>query len=211
MSDSNGLMIFSKFDQFLREVLKLPTAVFEGPSFGYTENSVRTCFSQQVSSTLERTEELSCSPILGFPSPVGAEIAKWLLQHPMGSVATTGVSLGEGTFIPFPRGNLQAQQWGSLNPPWVGVENPAVKTTGGPHTPSQLGPILLYPHSLLLALLECHLAVPPALRCSTDWCSLGTSGTYALGTENLLYGTFMAPIAGGTHLPPVLLPIGLGP
>uniref|UniRef100_H9GK86 Uncharacterized protein n=1 Tax=Anolis carolinensis TaxID=28377 RepID=H9GK86_ANOCA len=48
MSDSNGVMIFSKFDQFLREVLKLPTAVFEGPSFGYTENSVRTCFPQQV-------------------------------------------------------------------------------------------------------------------------------------------------------------------
>uniref|UniRef100_A0A8D2KWG5 Dystrobrevin n=1 Tax=Varanus komodoensis TaxID=61221 RepID=A0A8D2KWG5_VARKO len=47
MSDSNGLMIFSKFDQFLREVLKLPTAVFEGPSFGYTENSVRICFPQQ--------------------------------------------------------------------------------------------------------------------------------------------------------------------
>lgn len=48
MSDSNGLMIFSKFDQFLKEVLKLPTAVFEGPSFGYTEHSVRTCFPQQV-------------------------------------------------------------------------------------------------------------------------------------------------------------------
>ncbi|XP_048152598.1 dystrobrevin beta isoform X6 [Corvus hawaiiensis] len=47
ISDSNGLMIFSKFDQFLREVLKLPTAVFEGPSFGYTEHSVRTCFPQQ--------------------------------------------------------------------------------------------------------------------------------------------------------------------
>ncbi|XP_073191565.1 dystrobrevin beta isoform X2 [Lepidochelys kempii] len=47
MSDSNGLMIFTKFDQFLREVLKLPTAVFEGPSFGYTEHSVRTCFPQQ--------------------------------------------------------------------------------------------------------------------------------------------------------------------
>lgn len=40
-------MIFSKFDQFLKEVLKLPTAVFEGPSFGYTEHSVRTCFPQQ--------------------------------------------------------------------------------------------------------------------------------------------------------------------
>lgn len=49
ISDSNGLMIFTKFDQFLREVLKLPTAVFEGPSFGYTEHSVRTCFPQQVS------------------------------------------------------------------------------------------------------------------------------------------------------------------
>ncbi|KAM4903391.1 dystrobrevin beta [Sylvia borin] len=47
LSDSNGLMIFSKFDQFLREVLKLPTAVFEGPSFGYTEHAPRSCFPQQ--------------------------------------------------------------------------------------------------------------------------------------------------------------------
>ncbi|XP_017694010.1 PREDICTED: dystrobrevin beta-like isoform X1 [Lepidothrix coronata] len=52
ISDSNGLMIFTKFDQFLREVLKLPTAVFEGPSFGYTEHSVRTCFPQQKKITL---------------------------------------------------------------------------------------------------------------------------------------------------------------
>lgn len=58
MSDSNGLMIFSKFDQFLREVLKLPTAVFEGPSFGYTENSVRACFPQQVPLTGEAVEKL---------------------------------------------------------------------------------------------------------------------------------------------------------
>ncbi|XP_059516370.1 dystrobrevin beta isoform X3 [Myotis daubentonii] len=47
MSDSSGLMVFSKFDQFLKEVLRLPTAVFEGPSFGYTEHSARTCFPQQ--------------------------------------------------------------------------------------------------------------------------------------------------------------------
>ncbi|TSN67104.1 DNA (cytosine-5)-methyltransferase 3A [Bagarius yarrelli] len=47
ISDSSGTMVFAKFDQFLREVLKLPTAVFEGPSFGYTEHSVRTCFPQQ--------------------------------------------------------------------------------------------------------------------------------------------------------------------
>uniref|UniRef100_A0A8C6UUZ2 Dystrobrevin n=1 Tax=Neogobius melanostomus TaxID=47308 RepID=A0A8C6UUZ2_9GOBI len=47
ISDSSGMMAFAKFDQFLREVLKLPTAVFEGPSFGYTEHAVRTCFPQQ--------------------------------------------------------------------------------------------------------------------------------------------------------------------
>ncbi|KAM6355115.1 dystrobrevin beta [Podargus strigoides] len=52
ISDSNGLMIFTKFDQFLKEVLKLPTAVFEGPSFGYTEHSLRTCFPQQKKITL---------------------------------------------------------------------------------------------------------------------------------------------------------------
>ncbi|XP_023807820.1 dystrobrevin beta isoform X2 [Oryzias latipes] len=47
ISDCSGLMVFAKFDQLLREVLKLPTAVFEGPSFGYTEHSLRMCFPQQ--------------------------------------------------------------------------------------------------------------------------------------------------------------------
>ncbi|XP_075057187.1 dystrobrevin beta isoform X2 [Mixophyes fleayi] len=47
VSDSSGCMVFAKFDQFLREVLKLPTTVFEGPSFGYTEHSVRSCFTPQ--------------------------------------------------------------------------------------------------------------------------------------------------------------------
>lgn len=53
MSDSNGLMMFGKLDQFLKEALKLPTAVFEGPSFGYTEHAVRTCFPQQVRTLAE--------------------------------------------------------------------------------------------------------------------------------------------------------------
>ncbi|XP_058872152.1 dystrobrevin alpha isoform X2 [Acipenser ruthenus] len=47
ISDSSGIMIYSKFDVFLREVLKLPTTVFEGPSFGYTEQATRSCFAQQ--------------------------------------------------------------------------------------------------------------------------------------------------------------------
>ncbi|XP_056276331.1 dystrobrevin alpha isoform X2 [Pseudoliparis swirei] len=47
ISDSAGVMVHSQFDQFLREALKLPKAVFEGPSFGYTEQAARTCFTQQ--------------------------------------------------------------------------------------------------------------------------------------------------------------------
>ncbi|RXM29249.1 Dystrobrevin alpha [Acipenser ruthenus] len=47
ISDSSGIMIYSKFDMFLREVLKLPTTVFEGPSFGYTEQATRSCFALQ--------------------------------------------------------------------------------------------------------------------------------------------------------------------
>ncbi|XP_070829558.1 dystrobrevin alpha isoform X8 [Chaetodon trifascialis] len=47
ISDSTGIMVYPQFDQFLREVLKLPMAVFEGPSFGYTEQAARACFAQQ--------------------------------------------------------------------------------------------------------------------------------------------------------------------
>ncbi|XP_054622615.1 dystrobrevin alpha isoform X3 [Dunckerocampus dactyliophorus] len=47
ISDSAGIMAYSQFDQFLREVLKLPMAVFEGPSFGYTEQAAKSCFAQQ--------------------------------------------------------------------------------------------------------------------------------------------------------------------
>ncbi|XP_039610410.1 dystrobrevin alpha isoform X11 [Polypterus senegalus] len=52
ISDSGGIMIYSKFDLFLREVLRLPTTVFEGPSFGYTEQASRSCFTQQKKITL---------------------------------------------------------------------------------------------------------------------------------------------------------------
>ncbi|XP_067108511.1 dystrobrevin alpha isoform X8 [Osmerus mordax] len=47
ISDPGGILVYSQFDQFLREVLKLPMTVFEGPSFGYTEQATRTCFAQQ--------------------------------------------------------------------------------------------------------------------------------------------------------------------
>lgn len=48
VSDSNGVLVQSKFEAFLREALKLPTAVYEGPSFGYAHALTRPCFPQQV-------------------------------------------------------------------------------------------------------------------------------------------------------------------
>ncbi|XP_061559913.1 dystrobrevin, beta a isoform X7 [Phycodurus eques] len=47
VSDSSGVMVLSKLDHFLMEALKLPSAVHERPSFGYTNNMVRSCFPQQ--------------------------------------------------------------------------------------------------------------------------------------------------------------------
>uniref|UniRef100_H3CSW5 Dystrobrevin n=1 Tax=Tetraodon nigroviridis TaxID=99883 RepID=H3CSW5_TETNG len=47
ISDSAGVMVHPQFDRFLREVLKLPMAVFEGPSFSYSEQAARMCFAQQ--------------------------------------------------------------------------------------------------------------------------------------------------------------------
>ncbi|KAG7460790.1 hypothetical protein MATL_G00202610 [Megalops atlanticus] len=80
ISDSNGMMTFSKFDQFLREVLKLPTAVFEGPSFGYTEHSLRTCFPQQKKITLN----MFLDALMADPPP---QCLVWLpLMHRLANV-----------------------------------------------------------------------------------------------------------------------------
>lgn len=59
ISDNTGIMIYSQFDQFLSEVLKLPATVFEGPSFGYTEQTTRTCFPQQVCSEADKNCQFS--------------------------------------------------------------------------------------------------------------------------------------------------------
>ena len=44
ISDSSGLLVRQKFEQYLQDILALPTAVFEGPSFGYNDTAVRACF-----------------------------------------------------------------------------------------------------------------------------------------------------------------------
>lgn len=67
ISDSSGVMVYGRYDMFLREVLKLPTAVFEGPSFGYTEQSAKSCFSQQVN---EEIEDLNHPPEQAMTLPI---------------------------------------------------------------------------------------------------------------------------------------------
>ncbi|KAK3583118.1 hypothetical protein CHS0354_036866 [Potamilus streckersoni] len=44
LSDSSGYLVLSKFEQYLRDVLALPTAVFEGPSFGYYPTAAQSVF-----------------------------------------------------------------------------------------------------------------------------------------------------------------------
>ncbi|XP_041357964.1 dystrobrevin beta-like [Gigantopelta aegis] len=44
LSDSSGYLIWSRFEEYLHDLLMLPTAVFEGPSFGYNETAARSCF-----------------------------------------------------------------------------------------------------------------------------------------------------------------------
>ncbi|XP_036448120.1 dystrobrevin alpha isoform X5 [Colossoma macropomum] len=80
IADPKGIMIYSQFDQFLREVLKLPVTVFEGPSFGYTEQTTRTCFPQQ--------KQISLNMFLdAFMSDPPAQCLVWLpLMHRLANV-----------------------------------------------------------------------------------------------------------------------------
>ncbi|XP_056150963.1 dystrobrevin beta-like isoform X2 [Lampris incognitus] len=62
VSDSNGVLVHARFDSFLREALKLPTVVHEGPSFGYTLGSARSCFPQQKRVTLNTFLDIAAEP-----------------------------------------------------------------------------------------------------------------------------------------------------
>jgi hypothetical protein len=44
VSDANGHLVRSRFNSFLQELLTLPAAVYEGPSFEFNETSLQSCF-----------------------------------------------------------------------------------------------------------------------------------------------------------------------
>ncbi|KTF88986.1 hypothetical protein cypCar_00039642 [Cyprinus carpio] len=77
ISDTHGAMVMSKFDHFLREALKLPTGVFEGPSFGYVDHFARSCFPQQKSPAKKLghaiSKSLGCVPSREPSHPVYPE------------------------------------------------------------------------------------------------------------------------------------------
>ncbi|XP_072536370.1 dystrobrevin alpha isoform X2 [Salminus brasiliensis] len=80
IANPKGIMIYSQFDQFLKEVLKLPAIVFEGPSFGYTEQTTKTCFAQQKQVSLNMFLE-------AFMSDPPTQCLVWLpLMHRLANV-----------------------------------------------------------------------------------------------------------------------------
>uniref|UniRef100_A0A8B9GR41 Dystrobrevin, alpha n=1 Tax=Astyanax mexicanus TaxID=7994 RepID=A0A8B9GR41_ASTMX len=80
IADPDGIMVYSQFDQFLKEVLKLPGVVFEGPSFGYTEHTAKICFSQHKQVTLNIFLD-------AFMSDPPAQCLVWLpLMHRLANV-----------------------------------------------------------------------------------------------------------------------------
>ncbi|KAM9487724.1 dystrobrevin alpha isoform 3-T3 [Clarias gariepinus] len=80
IADPTGMMIYSQFDQFLKEALKLPVAIFEGPSFSYTEQTARTCFAQQKQVSLN----MFLDTFMSDPAP---QCLVWLpLMHRLANV-----------------------------------------------------------------------------------------------------------------------------
>ncbi|XP_037132345.1 dystrobrevin alpha isoform X2 [Syngnathus acus] len=80
ISDPAGIMSHAQFDQFLKEVLKLPMAVFEGPSFGYTEQAAKSCFMQQKKVSLN----IFLDTLMSDPAP---QCLVWLpLMHRLANV-----------------------------------------------------------------------------------------------------------------------------
>lgn len=53
ISDSNGLLLTWRFNEYLQEVLALPAAVYESPTFNYTDSLASTIFSPVT--TLQKT------------------------------------------------------------------------------------------------------------------------------------------------------------
>ncbi|XP_077869904.1 dystrobrevin beta isoform X2 [Saccoglossus kowalevskii] len=83
VSDSNGTLVWNKLDAYLKEVLSLPGAVFEGPSFGYNETAARSCFGYEAANKKITLNEF-LDTMMSDPGP---QCMMWLpLMHRMANV-----------------------------------------------------------------------------------------------------------------------------
>ncbi|XP_078674673.1 dystrobrevin beta-like isoform X4 [Branchiostoma floridae x Branchiostoma belcheri] len=85
ISDSRGQLVYPKFDQFLQEALALPSAVYEGPSFGYNETAAKSCFQ---SAQVQDPERVTINDFLDvMMADPGPPCLVWLpLMHRMANV-----------------------------------------------------------------------------------------------------------------------------
>jgi hypothetical protein len=62
ISDSNGLLLQWRFNEYLQEVLALPAAVYESPTFNYTDSLANTIFNPvSVAARSHRSTTNDCS------------------------------------------------------------------------------------------------------------------------------------------------------
>ena len=101
VSDSGGVLVQSKFDGFLREALKLPTALHEGPSFGYTHTLARSCFPQHVRSNTSSVRSTVFSSTTQFIYPglvkLNVNLVSWRI---LSFVAVVSVEEGDAQHVP---------------------------------------------------------------------------------------------------------------
>ena len=76
ISDGNGHMVVWRFAEYLQEVLALPAAVYESPSFNYTEGLATSIFPGVCSSfcchkCMELVQELFYKNVIAFCPAVG--------------------------------------------------------------------------------------------------------------------------------------------
>ncbi|KAI6225820.1 Dystrobrevin [Aphelenchoides besseyi] len=87
ISDTSGRMEYDKFAEYLQQVLALPTAVFESPTFGFSEQALQQCFKRDENVNLNRFLDVimgeSCPPVLMWLPLLHRMAAVERVYHPV--------------------------------------------------------------------------------------------------------------------------------
>ncbi|KAI6241403.1 Dystrobrevin [Aphelenchoides fujianensis] len=87
ISDTSGRMEYEKFAEYLQQVLALPTAVFEAPTFGFSEAALQQCFKRDENVNLNQFLDVimgeNCPPILMWLPLLHRMAAVERVYHPV--------------------------------------------------------------------------------------------------------------------------------